>query len=145
MKNFLKWGLKRRISIDADSGPLRYVLWCCGNRSQEEFSFIQFSSGNTVSCSLLDDTNGWKQTLLQVCTGILLIPNYTKHGIFIVEFIMSSCIFSTIGFMIAIKKKHHTENKINQQGPKNLDSFWLNAIFAILAICSIVSVRYLNG
>ena len=26
----MKWGLKGGISIDADSGPPRYVLWCCG-------------------------------------------------------------------------------------------------------------------
>ena len=26
----MKWGLKVGISIDADSGPPRYVLWCCG-------------------------------------------------------------------------------------------------------------------
>ena len=26
----MKWGLKGGISIDADSGPHRYVLWCCG-------------------------------------------------------------------------------------------------------------------
>ena len=25
-----KKGLKERISIDADSGPPRYVIWCCG-------------------------------------------------------------------------------------------------------------------
>ena len=25
----MKWGLKGRISIDADSGPPRYVLWYC--------------------------------------------------------------------------------------------------------------------
>jgi hypothetical protein len=47
--------------------------------------------------------------------------------------------------MIAIKKKHHNENYINQQGPENLDSFWLNTIFAVLTIYSTVSVRYLNG
>ena len=26
----MKWGLKGGISVDADSGPPRYVLWCCG-------------------------------------------------------------------------------------------------------------------
>ena len=30
--NYLK-GSERGISIDADSGPLGYLLWCCGNRS----------------------------------------------------------------------------------------------------------------
>ena len=26
----------------------RYVLWCCGSRSQEEFTFLQIGSGHTV-------------------------------------------------------------------------------------------------
>ena len=30
-ENFMKWGLKVGISIDADSGPLRHALWCCGS------------------------------------------------------------------------------------------------------------------
>ena len=41
-------GLKGGISIDADSGPLGYVLWCCGSRSLEVFTFIQIGSGHTV-------------------------------------------------------------------------------------------------
>ena len=44
----MNWGLKGGVSIDADSGPLRYVLWCCGSRSQEEFTFIQIGSGHAV-------------------------------------------------------------------------------------------------
>ena len=43
-----KFGSERGISIDADSGPLGYVLWCCGSRSQDFFTFIQISSGHTV-------------------------------------------------------------------------------------------------
>ena len=39
---------ERGNSIDADSDPLRYVLWCCGSRSQEDFTFIQIGSGHTV-------------------------------------------------------------------------------------------------
>ena len=45
----MKWGLKGGISINTDSGPLGYVLWCCGNRSQDFFTFIQIGSGHTVS------------------------------------------------------------------------------------------------
>ena len=45
----MKWGLKGGISIDTDSGPLGYVLWCCGSRSQDFFfTFIQIGSGHTV-------------------------------------------------------------------------------------------------
>ena len=39
---------ERGISINADSGPLRYLLWCCGSRSQEECTFIQIGSSHTV-------------------------------------------------------------------------------------------------
>ena len=34
----------------ADSGPLGYVLWCCGIRIQDFFTFIQIGSGHTVLC-----------------------------------------------------------------------------------------------
>ena len=44
----MKWVLKGGISIDADSGPPRYVLWCCGSKSQDFFTFIQIGSGHTV-------------------------------------------------------------------------------------------------
>ena len=50
-KQFLKilWkkGLKGGISIDTDSEPLGYSIWCCGSRIQEEFTFIQI--GHTVN------------------------------------------------------------------------------------------------
>ena len=45
---FMKRGLKEGISIDADSGPLGYVLWCCGSRSWEVFTFYQIGFGHTV-------------------------------------------------------------------------------------------------
>jgi hypothetical protein len=47
--------------------------------------------------------------------------------------------------MIAIKKKHHTEDEINQQGPKNLDSFLLNSFIVITAIYTLVFIQYLKG
>ena len=81
----------------------------------------------------------------KVCTGILLKPNYTKHGLEIVELIMITCIFIRIGLMVAIKKKYHTESYINQQGPKNLDKLWLNLVLTLLSIYSIVVVGYLDG
>ena len=31
-----------------DSGPLRYVLWCCGSICHDFFTFIQVGSGHTV-------------------------------------------------------------------------------------------------
>ena len=50
-ENFIKWGLKGGILIDADSAPLGYVLWCCGSRSWEVFTFFQIGSGHTVPSS----------------------------------------------------------------------------------------------
>ena len=42
-------GLKGGNSIDEDSGPLGYVLWCCGSRSWEVvFTLFQIGSGHTV-------------------------------------------------------------------------------------------------
>ena len=40
--------LFKKFSVYADSGPLSHVLWCCGSRSQEEFTFIQIGSSHTV-------------------------------------------------------------------------------------------------
>ena len=46
--NFMKWGLKGGISIYADSGPPRYVLWCCGCICHEVLTFFQIGCGHTV-------------------------------------------------------------------------------------------------
>ena len=47
----MKWGLKGGISIDADSGPPRYVLWCCGRICHQVLTFIQIGCGHTVKVS----------------------------------------------------------------------------------------------
>ena len=44
----MKWGLKGGISIYADSGPPRYVLWCCVGNCHQLLTFIQIGSGHTV-------------------------------------------------------------------------------------------------
>ena len=49
---FFKWGLKVGISIDADSGPLRYLLWSCSSICYQPFTFIQVISGHTVDLPL---------------------------------------------------------------------------------------------
>ena len=46
--NFMKWGLKGGISIDADSD--RYVLWCCGSICPQPDTFFKIGSGHTVRC-----------------------------------------------------------------------------------------------
>ena len=44
----MKWSLKGGISIDADSGTPRYVLWCYGGICHQPDTFIQIGSGHTV-------------------------------------------------------------------------------------------------
>ena len=56
----MKWGLKGGISIYADSGPPRYVLWCYGCICHEVLTFIQVGCGHTVSPSILK-THGPKK------------------------------------------------------------------------------------
>jgi hypothetical protein len=38
----------------------------------------------------------------------------------------------------------HAETDINQQGPKNLDSFWLNSVLVGLLIYILFSKHYLE-
>ena len=82
--------------------------------------------------------------MFQACTGILLDPTFAKKSSTIFDIVILTCILITIGLVIAIKKKHHTENDINQQGPKNLDSFWLNSLLVGLAIYFLFSKHYLE-
>ena len=56
----MKWGLKGGISIDADSGPPRYVLWCCGGIYHQLLTFFQIGCDHTVrfisySCFVPDE------------------------------------------------------------------------------------------
>ena len=44
----MKWDLKGGISIYADSGSPRYVLWCCVRICHQLLTFIQIGSGHTV-------------------------------------------------------------------------------------------------
>ena len=39
----MKWGLKGGISIYADSGPPRYVLWCCSGICQQVLTFFKLA------------------------------------------------------------------------------------------------------
>ena len=42
-------GLKGGISNDADSGPFRYIPWCCSSICHQLLIFIQIGYGHTVS------------------------------------------------------------------------------------------------
>ena len=79
-----------------------------------------------------------------MCNGILLKTNSTAQGIQMYGFILISCILITTALMIAIKKKRRTETYIDQQGPKNLDSFRLNSVSVSLVIYYFVLVGYLK-
>ena len=70
----MKWGLKGGISIYADSGPPRYVLWCCGGICHELLTFIQIGCGHTVICfisRILISTRG-KYSRPNFCQGVVL-------------------------------------------------------------------------
>ena len=82
--------------------------------------------------------------MVQACTGIQLKTNATVEGFPIFSSILASWVFIIIGLMIAIKLKPHAENDINQHGPKNLDSFWLNSLIVGLAIYFLFSKHYLE-
>ena len=81
---------------------------------------------------------------MQACTGIQLKPNTTVEGFSIFSSILISWVVIIIGLMIAIITKPLAENDINQQGPKNLDSFWLNSLLVGLAIYFLFSKHYLE-
>ena len=62
----MKWGLKRGISIDADSGPPSYVLWCCGSICHQLLTFIQIGYGHTVISLVLDPPDLEKNKLVLI-------------------------------------------------------------------------------
>ena len=68
----------------------------------------------------------------------------TQQTFSIFSLILVSVQFSIIGLMIAIKINPHAENYINQQGPKNLDSFCLNCLLVGLGIYFLFSKKYLE-
>ena len=59
-------GLKGGISIDADSGPLKYVLWCNGGICHQPDTFIQIGSGHTVLWPLAKRVQNW---IVDRCTA----------------------------------------------------------------------------
>ena len=52
LEYFMKLGLKEGISIDADSGPHGYVLWCSA-QVVEVFPFFQIGYGHTADWHLI--------------------------------------------------------------------------------------------
>ena len=82
--------------------------------------------------------------MVQACTGIQLKTNTTVEGFSIFSSILVSWVFIIIGLMIAIKTNRRAETDINQQGPKNMDSFWLNSLLVGLLIYFLFSKHYLE-
>ena len=60
----MKWGLKGGISIYADSGPPRYVLWCCCCICHEVLTFFQIGCGHTVRASVACKNQSFRSWLL---------------------------------------------------------------------------------
>ena len=54
--------LKGGISIYADFGPPRYVLWCCGGICHEVLTFFQIGCGHTVACCPNFQWRFWKKS-----------------------------------------------------------------------------------
>ena len=63
---------KFELEIDANSGPLWHVLWCCGSRIQEDCTFIQIGSGHTVDNAFSDLAN-WKVIIDNAHSAMVLI------------------------------------------------------------------------
>ena len=97
-------GLKGKISIDADSGPPRYVLWCCCGICHEVITFIQIGCGHTVHNSL----QGFKSASFVFS---LLIENFRTHfGISILfDF------WKVWGYRLQEKCKINLANYVNTQ------------------------------
>ena len=77
----MKWGLKGGISIDTNFGPLGYVLWYCGSRSQDFFTFIQIGSGHTVRTDITTYTYTFNDLLICV-----LLSFAVKIGLFYIVY-----------------------------------------------------------
>ena len=78
-----KKGLKGGISIDADSGPPRYILWCCGCICHQPHTFFKIGSDHTV----LESSNHEFESSKNI------IPNYPPWGDMIETQIASGSFF----------------------------------------------------
>ena len=99
-----------------------YLKW------KDMYNFIQTSN---VALGYFNDLNLWRKSLRRKLL-IESIPQYLNWPL------------RSKSEMIAIQKKRHINNDINQQGPKNLDSFRLNSVSVSLVIYYFVLVGYLK-
>ena len=82
--------------------------------------------------------------LLQACSGILQ-PNSTKEHFSLLKIFYLFWILITSGLMISIRKNRQIENNVNQNGPKNLYSFWLNSFLFGIVVYFFVFLNYIRG
>ena len=87
--------------------------------------------------------------LLQACSGILqqsfLEQLEQKEQFSLLKIFYLFWILVTSGLMISIRKNRRIENNVNQNGPKNLDSFWLNSFLFGIVIYFLVFLNYIRG
>ena len=81
--------------------------------------------------------------LLQACSGILQ-PNFIKEQFSLLKIFYLLWILITSGLMISIRKNRKIENNVNQNGPKNLDSFWLNSFLFGIVVYFLVFLNYIR-
>ena len=87
--------------------------------------------------------------LLQACSGILQ-PSFLeqleqKEQFSLLKIFYLFWILITSGLMISIRKNRQIENNVNQNGPKNLDSFWLNTFLFGTVIYFLAFLNYIRG
>ena len=87
--NLIEWDLKGGISIDADSGPPRYVLWCCGGICHQVLTFFQIGCGHTVIRSVGKIIHAWFFILTTLINGLIIKPGEFQKSKSLVPFAIS--------------------------------------------------------
>ena len=67
----MKWGMKGYFKIDTYSGPLGYVFWCCGSRSQD-FFLVLFRLALAILCIRMSTFKFQDQIIHILITNISL-------------------------------------------------------------------------
>ena len=96
--NFMKWVLKGGISIDADSGPPRYVLWCCGGICHQVLTFIQVGYGHTVKSDFQSQFSMSK--IIWIFPNFFFIEEYQfRRRFFVIVIFLKTSIFEPLCFL----------------------------------------------
>ena len=97
--------LKGRISIYADFGPPRYVLWCCVGICHEVLTFFQIGCGHTVPWFWRPwpDTYQYLKDSMKLVTCIIWIE--LKEKVQIINLFVSKIVHDCEIFSIYTSKK----------------------------------------